>query len=772
MNPRYAAAGLASLGRRGDSTLVHMAPREVAALDRLGAKYGRRVTRNPDTGLPEAFGFLDILPIAAGLITAPFLGPIGAALASGVTAGAKTAAQGGSLGDVAMSAGISGLGSYAGSSILGAGLGAAEGAASLPTAVSESAPTGYITPAIPPASVPESITTPLPELGGSSGYERFPGIMGDQMANPLNIVEPNPAEMQAAATTSASNAPQSFIDRGIAKLGSTWENGIQNIQNIPDKLSAIANYPEEFGQGAFNYIKENPMMGVAAGANLLGMGNYTPPPKPTTSQKPTLRPGFGQSWQQTYNPMPEGYNPGLQGPWDYGFTYSPPIVPGPLNAASGGEVKGMAEGGMASIDSVNLDPLSRLSQNIAHNRNANWGADANWGLTAQNQPSGSLATVISSATQPSLTSGSTLSPGVPTVPGIPGSGVQIGVGQALAPQVGQFDNSTSGTTAEGSSGGDTGEASKAGGVVRDGHIRRYFDGGYIQQNVSGFPADAPGLNMQRNMADGGKVQPSTSTNAATTINQPTNYTPMPEGYNPALQGAWNYNFTQSPSAPVNDPLSELRSKPYYSLLTKFPMWPALQRAAEIKSQQTNGIGASNNIGVNTPAIMPSNPMNYTPMPAGYNPALQGGLDYNFNPMSSGPMNMAHGGRISTRNTVGEAIRALSGEHPDADGALKNFSDIYGPGALAALKNKYGGGRIRGPGGGLDDLVGGTIEGKQEVRLADGEFVVPADVVSGLGGGSTDKGVYELKNMMNRIRKGATGKTTQIKRVNPRKVLPA
>ena len=239
---------------------------------------------------------------------------------------------------------------------------------------------------------------------------------------------------------------------------------------------------------------------------------------------------------------------------------------------------------------------------------------------------------ISAATQPSATSGTTLSPGVVGVPGVPGSGVQIGVGQSSAPQVSQFNDAMIGSTSEGSTGGDVGEASKAGGVVRDGHIHRYFDGGPIQQNLSGFPPDAPGLNMYRNMA--------------------------------------------------------------------------------------------------------------------------------------------HGGHVSTRNIVSEAIRALSGEHPDAAGAFKNFSDRFGPGALAALKNKYGGGRIRGPGGGLDDLVGGTIEGKQEVRLADGEFVVPADVVSGLGGGSTDKGVYELKNMMSRIRKGATGKTTQINRVNPRKVLPA
>jgi hypothetical protein len=65
---------------------------------------------------------------------------------------------------------------------------------------------------------------------------------------------------------------------------------------------------------------------------------------------------------------------------------------------------------------------------------------------------------------------------------------------------------------------------------------------------------------------------------------------------------------------------------------------------------------------------------------------------------------------------------------------------------------------------MDDLVPGTIEGRQKVRLADGEFVLPADIVSGIGDGSTDQGVRRLHEMMNKVRKERTGKTAQPKAI--------
>jgi hypothetical protein len=78
--------------------------------------------------------------------------------------------------------------------------------------------------------------------------------------------------------------------------------------------------------------------------------------------------------------------------------------------------------------------------------------------------------------------------------------------------------------------------------------------------------------------------------------------------------------------------------------------------------------------------------------------------------------------------------------------------------------------LRGPGDGMSDNIPATIGGKQPARLADGEFVFPADVVSALGNGSTEAGAKELYSMMDRIRNAAHGKKSQQRKVNPKKVL--
>jgi hypothetical protein len=83
-----------------------------------------------------------------------------------------------------------------------------------------------------------------------------------------------------------------------------------------------------------------------------------------------------------------------------------------------------------------------------------------------------------------------------------------------------------------------------------------------------------------------------------------------------------------------------------------------------------------------------------------------------------------------------------------------------------------GGYLDGPGDGMSDSIPATIEGKQPARLADGEFIVPADVVSHLGNGSTKAGAERLYAMMDKVRHARTGTTKQGKQINPKKYLPA
>jgi hypothetical protein len=99
---------------------------------------------------------------------------------------------------------------------------------------------------------------------------------------------------------------------------------------------------------------------------------------------------------------------------------------------------------------------------------------------------------------------------------------------------------------------------------------------------------------------------------------------------------------------------------------------------------------------------------------------------------------------------------------------------YAAGGLGALRQEYaaGGKYLRGPGDGMSDDIKANIEGRQEARLADGEFVIPADVVSHLGNGSSNAGAKKLHQMMARIRQARTGKTRQAPAVKPDKFLPA
>jgi hypothetical protein len=75
------------------------------------------------------------------------------------------------------------------------------------------------------------------------------------------------------------------------------------------------------------------------------------------------------------------------------------------------------------------------------------------------------------------------------------------------------------------------------------------------------------------------------------------------------------------------------------------------------------------------------------------------------------------------------------------------------GGLGSLGGYSDGGRLlRGPGDGVSDSIPATIANKRPARLADGEFVIPARIVSELGNGSTDAGARKLYAMMDRIQK--------------------
>ena len=91
------------------------------------------------------------------------------------------------------------------------------------------------------------------------------------------------------------------------------------------------------------------------------------------------------------------------------------------------------------------------------------------------------------------------------------------------------------------------------------------------------------------------------------------------------------------------------------------------------------------------------------------------------------------------------------------------------GGMAELKNPQ---YLNGATDGMADEIDASIEGEQPAALSDGEFVIPADVVSHLGNGNSDAGAKVLEKMMARVRKERTGTTKQGKEIEPEEFLPA
>jgi hypothetical protein len=142
---------------------------------------------------------------------------------------------------------------------------------------------------------------------------------------------------------------------------------------------------------------------------------------------------------------------------------------------------------------------------------------------------------------------------------------------------------------------------------------------------------------------------------------------------------------------------------------------------------------------------------------------------NENEMRKLGLNALNSGNVPTNNYAPGSLASLAG-------AMK--SQPVPPEAsfvqnLTSARTGYAkGGYLNGAGDGMSDSIPATIEGKQPARLADGEFVIPADVVSHLGNGSTKAGSKRLYAMLDRVRKARTGHTKQGKQIKPEKYMPA
>lgn len=190
------------------------------------------------------------------------------------------------------------------------------------------------------------------------------------------------------------------------------------------------------------------------------------------------------------------------------------------------------------------------------------------------------------------------------------------------------------------------------------------------------------------------------------------------------------------------------------------------------------------------------------IPAGYRPGVDPELNY-FQPYSLSAQGLKEGGiteladnpmdvmagaepemmQPNDKEIINNAVDAIKGEDPQPEMALGMFLSRYGEEALQDLVQRVQSGEfdqnanveeglVNGAGDGMDDLIPAKLEGEDDVVLSNDEFIVPADVVSGLGNGSSDAGSKALYDMMDRVREMRTGKKEQPKQVPQGDMLPA
>ena len=132
-------------------------------------------------------------------------------------------------------------------------------------------------------------------------------------------------------------------------------------------------------------------------------------------------------------------------------------------------------------------------------------------------------------------------------------------------------------------------------------------------------------------------------------------------------------------------------------------------------------------------------------------------------------------KTSKKAGMGSDAVKLAAAKPLTDieeAASGGIMQSYATGGVPTLGSYSDGGRLlKGPGDGMSDNIPAVIGHKQPARLADGEFVVPADVVSHLGNGSTEAGAKHLYAMMDKIRAARTGRKKQAPQVKAEKYLP-
>jgi len=713
MTPHHTAQGLASLGRHGDTMLVHMSPHEVAGLNYLAKKQGTKLTVNPDTGLPEAFSlggfFSSLLPTLVG----GGMGFAGAPLWAGIAAGAATGAVTNRKNPL-MGALMGGLGGYGGMGI-GDALSKTMAITNPAAAASTAGQTAMS------SAVPGAIGT-TGEIGGA------------------NLIGSGIAGGTAGTNAAASNIFGAMKNSGVNIADPLAQDAAkQALQTIPktsnfsgvnmDPSSSFLK-PTVFDQG-YGASAIQPS-GTAGGSTLLGEGrnlansalsNQSPLIAGAMSNSPT--PGF----MDTFVDQLGGNSAAMK----------------KLGLPLGGAVLG----GLEPTDLYG-NPIKPKEDKYDPYATLNLSNDTGLRLYAVG------GTVTTGGLRDLYATTDT-----PANPQLSRDGYGVGRLENLARQQAMTQAQTMGYAMGGPvSFADGGDAMKLQDEITP------IDQSMGLGNLSATMPPPAGQAMQANqvqntasaLSDTASSEGSIVAQVANNLRNDPNYQPknpieaaivkQMKGTEPTDQGKQAQGLGSiAPSQPM--------APSYNPSVAMGPTYYAGMNAP--RGFADGGDVASGDLSAESAADLVAFQMAQANNPSGlYGANSQG---YGITAPTRNPTVPSYS--VSPEMQRSMAMRDLERQRLEA-----LVAPSYRPRGYAH------GGYLDGAGDGMSDSIPATIEGKQPARLADGEFVVPADVVSHLGNGSSKAGSKRLYAMLDKVRHARTGNKKQGKEIKPEKYMPA
>ena len=736
MSQHYTARQLASYGRGPDTELVHMSKKEIKGLQELAMAHGGSLTINPHTGLAEA-GFLSkILPMIAGgaLMMIPGVN----ALAAAAMVGGGVGLAKGSLKEGLMA----GLSAYGGAG-LATGLAAAGTSAAVDTAGTaavDQATTAAATETAKATAGQQIATDAAKEalLNNPTGLPSNYADLAAQTASPNQIGQ---IQAQNYLTANQGNLSaetlkglQSAVPNAQNPLDIVRSAGQANASLAPNVVNPTARqFVSNMGQG-IKTLATNPSQLTGFASDNAGALTSLALPALEGNQKSNIPAGY----------QPDEYDRRL-GRYRLADDYKAYEAPQP-NPYYRAQYPSYAEGGVIGLAMGGPAPQTNFAnpaQSMMGTSQYSMATDPMSGNIAQRNMA-----------EGGVTGGGEMQLNVPI--NIGGGGGNSGFGGS-----GGYGGYSSGAGYAPPGGPQGGSA---------GSLASLLKGAQQGQSPAGAAPQAQGAQgqgAQMNMQDSAQSAQgmSADVNGFTPIqtNQGTllagqflqGLSGLPDKNSSNAMGNMQYGMQQMQAAPQQEqsPIQMASGG-----IARFAGRNSSQVIQDyLDRQQKTDAYLPESVGVPRVGIARD-----TDIETYKKPALEASI------IRLGKTYGAAG--IKPAKLPKTSIKGLG----DVSGATPDTTEAARGGTMHSHLGGYsdGGRMLKGPGDGMSDDIPATISGRQPARLADGEFVIPADVVSHLGNGSTDAGAKKLYSMMAKIRKARTGKKKQAPAVKADRFMPA